>query len=181
MLLERPRLDKIVDADGVLLAEPMQPPNALLNFHRVPGQIEVGETMRKLQIAAFGAAVSQQQRPAAFMESFRDRLALRRRGRAVYDEGLDAGAAKFLGERALGLKELREDHRATFSAREGLEQFAFSAPTLCERRLVAPGPGRSAVRKFLEAVAPGGRTAAGGLQEEPAPEAGLAGAQLGQP
>ena len=62
MLLERAGLDEIVDAHRVLLAEAMQPADALLDLHRVPRQIEVGEAMAELEVAPFGAAVREQQR-----------------------------------------------------------------------------------------------------------------------
>src|SRR5947208_15766175 len=47
--------------------------------------------------------------------------------------------------------------------------------------MILPGKACGTVWKFLEALTPGSRTAAGGLQKEAAPHASLAGAQLCQP
>ena len=62
-------LDQVVNAHRMLLAEPVQPPDALLDFHRVPRQVEVDQPMAELQVAAFGAAVREQQRAAARLEA----------------------------------------------------------------------------------------------------------------
>ena len=78
MLLQCSRLNKIVDAHRMLLAQPVQAPDALLDLHRIPRQIEVRETMTELEVAPLCAALREQQRPAAFMELFRDRLAFGR-------------------------------------------------------------------------------------------------------
>src|SRR5882724_7049899 len=114
------------------------------------------------------------------MKSFCNRLALRRRRRTIDQKRFNAGAAKLLRERNLGLKKLGEDNRAAFPARERLEQFALSAPGSFEGSMVLPGAGCGRVRKFLEALTPGGGTAAGSLQKETAPHAGLAWVQLRQ-
>jgi len=59
VFLERAGLDEIVDAHRMLLAEAMEAADALLDFHRVPGQIEVDEAMAELEVAPLGAAMSE--------------------------------------------------------------------------------------------------------------------------
>ena len=60
------------------MAKAVQPADTLLNFHRVPRQIEIGQVMGKLQIAPFRAAVSEQQRTPARTEFLGDRMTLGR-------------------------------------------------------------------------------------------------------
>ena len=69
------RLDEVVDAHRVLLAEAVQPADALLDFHRVPRQVEIGQAMRELQIAPFSAVGEHSARALEFLG---DRLAFGR-------------------------------------------------------------------------------------------------------
>ena len=100
--------------------------------------------------------------------------------RAVDDKGRHAGAAELLGQRRLRLEELGEDDRAAFPAGERREQLALALPARLQRRLLAPGARGGAVRELLQRLAPRRRAAAGRLQQQPAPEAGLARAELRQ-
>jgi hypothetical protein len=74
MLLQRAGLDKIVDAHRLPLAKPVQPPDALLDLHRIPRQIEVGEAMAELEVSPLRAAVCEQQRAGALAKLLGDRL-----------------------------------------------------------------------------------------------------------
>src|SRR5881394_4576828 len=109
MLLKGAGLDKIVDPDGMLLAEAMEPPDALVDLHRVPRQIEIHEAMAELEIASLRAAVGQNQGAPALAKILGDRLALGRRSRAVHDEHLDPSGAQSFGERGLSVEELSEE------------------------------------------------------------------------
>src|SRR5882672_9498182 len=108
--------------------------------------------------------MSEQQRSAAAVEFFGDRLASRRRCGPVNEEGRHACALQVRGQGGLGLEELRENNRSALATRERLEQLAFAPPTPLQRRLLLPVPGGCRIRKFLQRFAPGGRAAPGRLQ-----------------
>src|SRR5712671_5321970 len=61
MLLQGSDLDQIVDAHRVLLAEPVKTSDALLDLHRIPGQIEIDQAMAELKVPPLGAAAAEQE------------------------------------------------------------------------------------------------------------------------
>ena len=63
MLFERALLREIIDPHRVLLAISMEPSDPLLDFHRVPRQVEVDELVAELQVPSFRSAVGQSSAP----------------------------------------------------------------------------------------------------------------------
>jgi hypothetical protein len=133
MFLQRSSLDEIVNPDRLLLAQPVQPADALLDLHWIPGQIEICEAMAKLKIAALSAAVSQKQSAAPFLELLGNRLPLGRGRGTIDDERFHACDAQRFGQCRLRFQKLREDHRAAVSFRDRQEQFALAFPTRFQR------------------------------------------------
>jgi hypothetical protein len=136
--------------------------------------------MAELEVASLRAAVGEQQGSAAPVKFFGDRLAPLRRGGAVDDKGLYAAGAQLFRQGRLRFQELGEDHQASFAGGEGREQFALLLPAFFQGGALAPSPRLRSVGELLERVAPGGGAAASRLQEQAAPQAGLAGGQTGQ-
>ena len=165
MLLQGADLDEIVDAHRVLLAEPVQASDALLDLHRIPGQIEIDEPMTKLKVAPLSAAAGEQEGAARFAKRFGQRLAFRRRRLAVDDEHGNLCLAQSRGQRRLRLEELREDHHASFAASKRKERVAFSRPAGFGQTVSSPIVRRVAIGELFERIAPGGGAAAGGLQQ----------------
>ena len=75
-MLATPSLDEIGNLDRMpLLTDTVKPPDPLLDFHRVPRQVEVDETMAKLEVAPLRAALRQHKNSAVAAERVGDRLA----------------------------------------------------------------------------------------------------------
>src|SRR5262249_5099480 len=110
-LLDRAREAEGEYLDRVLLPDPVQAPNALLEPHRVPGDVEVEHAMAELEVQPLAADVGREQhapcRPAAF-----DRLRTFTRGLASVEALVrNAGPPEYLGKEAERAAEAREDDR----------------------------------------------------------------------
>src|SRR5438105_15214907 len=149
----------------------METANALLDFHWVPGQIEIYQPMTKLKISAFGAAVSQKQRASLPAKFLRDRLPMDGGSLAVDDRGGNTGRGQAFSQSGLSAQKLGENDDSAFRLREREKQLAFPGPTRFRRRLLPPDRNRLGIRKGLQSVAPGSRAAPGSLQEKPSPKA----------
>src|SRR5437867_2953259 len=114
------------------------------------------------------------------MKFLGDRLPFCSGRAAMDDERRHISAPEVFGQGGLGLQELRKNDCATFAARERLDQSAFALPTRLEGRLLAPGTRCGEVRELFQSLAPSCRAAARRLQQKPAPQAALAGAELRQ-
>lgn len=83
------------------LADAVEPSDPLLDFHRVPRQVEVDETMAKLEAAPFRAALRQHKNAAFAAERVGDRLALVRRSLSIDEADGRSHSCKVRGDLTL--------------------------------------------------------------------------------
>ena len=82
-------------------------------------------------------------------------------------------AAEECGQRGLRAEELSEDHHAAFAAGERRDELAFTFPIARQRRVREPGALQVVGGEVFQRTAPRLGAAAGGLEQQASPEAGL--------
>ena len=60
-LLDRPHEAEVHDLDRMLLPDAMDPADALLDAHRIPGEVEVDDAAAELEVQPLAADVGGQQ------------------------------------------------------------------------------------------------------------------------
>ena len=102
--LDRPGGDQVEDVDVVGLADPAEPADALLDPHRVPGQVEVADGVGELEVSPLAAGLGgEQERPAREPRTAASFAQARgRRGRPPRIAGRRAGAGGAPGWRGTG-------------------------------------------------------------------------------
>src|SRR5439155_11465732 len=98
----------------------------------------IDQAMAELKVAAFSAAVGQEQRAALFSKTLRDRLALGSGGLAVNHKDGRIGGTEVFGEGGLRAQKLRENDRSAFSFRQRQEQITVFLPIRSRRVLCTP-------------------------------------------
>ena len=101
--------DQVEDVDVVGLADPAEPADPLLDLHRVPGQVEVADGVRELEVAALAAGLGAEQDPGPAAEPLDGRLLLQPRQPAVEHGDVVPGLLEPALEQFLGGAELGED------------------------------------------------------------------------
>ena len=101
--------DHIVDHDVVGLADPVDPADALLDPHGVPGQVVVDGDMTELEVEAFAPGLSGDHDPGVGCEGLLSPAAFVHVHRAVEADDGKSSCGEVFGEHLLGRDELGED------------------------------------------------------------------------
>ena len=102
--------DEVEDMHVVRLADAAEPADALLDLHRVPGQVEIANGVGKLQVAAFTACFRGQQQPGRAAKALHRCLFFQTGEASVKDGQFVAGLGEPLCQHLLRGAELGENH-----------------------------------------------------------------------
>ena len=109
-----------MDLDGPVLAEPIEPADALLEHERRLGEVGADELARELEVPplAAGLAGEEDHRPLRIAEARDEPVAPLERGRVVVEERLEPGAADARLQLAEQLEVVAEDEDLLAALRE---------------------------------------------------------------
>src|SRR5262249_32755499 len=109
-LLGRPAGAEVDDLDRMLLADPVDPPDALFEEHRIPGKVEVDEPVAELEVLALAADLGADEHArVALVELLDDGGALGRREPTGEGERPDPTPFEVGRDRLVRGAEARED------------------------------------------------------------------------
>src|SRR5690242_672966 len=110
MRVDRRLAYEVVSRDVVGLADPVHPPDALLNTRWAPWQVVVDYYVGELKVHALAARVGRHEHTCASAESVLRVAPFADRHRPVDSDRADASASEYIEEHLLGGHELGEHH-----------------------------------------------------------------------